>query len=43
MSPWFPTSVTKDAAVAIGAPGLVTYGTLLKSARARSRPSSTVT
>lgn len=43
LSPGAPASVTKDAAVVTGAPGLVTYGTVLKSARAASCPSVTVT
>ncbi len=42
-SPGSPDSVTKDAAVLRGAPGVVTADTVLKSARASSRPRPTVT
>ena len=43
MSPGFPASVTKEPAVVTGAPGVVTYGTVRKSARALSSPKATVT
>lgn len=42
-SPGSPASVTNDAAVLMGAPGVVTADTVLKSARAESEPSATVT
>ncbi len=42
-SPGSPASVTKDAAVRREAPGVVTAETVLKSARASSRPRPTVT
>ncbi len=41
--PGLPASVTNDAAVAIGAPGVVTAFTVLKSARARAAVRDTVT
>ncbi|SDN34347.1 hypothetical protein SAMN05444921_124124 [Streptomyces wuyuanensis] len=41
--PGLPASVTKDAAVETGAPGVVTAETVRKSARARSLVSVTVT
>ncbi len=38
VSPGLPASVTKEAAVVMGAPGVVTADTVLKSARAASLP-----